>query len=78
MAVCLAVYAAAIVPFPKQIALLLGASSPQALPFIKAALPAFSLNIIMQTLLYNLIPVYQFYGHHSIATVLSVTQPLLF
>ncbi|MDO4802712.1 MAG: ATP-binding protein, partial [Prevotellaceae bacterium] len=44
---------------------------------IKFALPAFSLHIMMQAMLYNLMPVYQFYGHKNIAFFLSIGQTLL-
>ena len=77
MAVCLLVYVVGIVLFPTQIAGLLGVSAPEAMPYILAALPAFSFHIAMQALQYNLIPVYQFYGQHRLALFLSVGQTLL-
>lgn len=77
MAICLAVYCTAISLFPTQIAAILGANSPDAMDSILVALPAFSLNIIMQALLYNLMPNYQFFGRHNLALFLSVAQTLL-
>lgn len=77
MAICLVVYIAALVLAPQSIATLLGVSNPQYLSVATAALPAFSLQIAMQALLYVLIPVYQFYDHKVMATVLSVGQALL-
>lgn len=76
LAVCLAVYAAAIVFFPAQISQMLGATNEASLPIILKALPLFSLNIIMQALLYNLMPVFQLYGHKKLALFLSVSQTL--
>lgn len=75
--ICLAIYALAIVTFPSEIAALLGASNEETLPVIRQALPLFSLHIVMQALLYNLMPVYQFYGHKNLALVLSFGQTLL-
>ena len=77
LSVCLAIYTVAIVAFPTQIAMLLGASNEQTLPVILEALPPFTLNIIMQALLYNLMPIYQFYGHKRLALFLSIGQTLL-
>ena len=77
MAICLAVYAVAITIFPAQISQLLGANNEASLPVILDALPLFSLNIIMQSLLYVLISVFQFYGHRQLAIFLSLGQTLL-
>lgn len=77
LAVCLAVYTTAIVVLPVQISELLGAANEASLPIILKALPLFSLHIVMQALLYNLMPAYQFYGHNNLALVLSFGQTLL-
>lgn len=77
LAICLAIYAIGIVVFPTQISELLGATNEESLPIILNALPLFSLQIVMQALLYNLIPVYQFYGHKNLALTLSFGQTLL-
>lgn len=77
MGICLAVYAVAITFFPAQIAQLLGASNEASLPIILGALPLFSLNIIMQSMLYVLITIYQLYNHKQLAIFLSVGQTLL-
>lgn len=77
MAAGLLVYAIAITLLPTQIAALLGVTDQASLPHVTKALPAFSLNIIMQALLYNLMPIYQFYGRHKLALFLSVAQTLL-
>ncbi len=76
LAVCLAVYSAALVLFPAQISKMLGATSEASLPIILKALPLFSLNIIMQSLLYNLMPVFQLYEHKKLALFLSIGQTL--
>lgn len=73
----LVIYTLLIVFFPEQIAAFLGVSDPVALPTIHQALPAFSLNIIMQALLCVLLPIYQFYGHNRMALFLSIGQTLL-
>jgi len=77
LAVCLAVYSLLIVIFPVEISGFLGVKDENAIPAVMAALPAFALNIAMQALLYNLMPVYQFYNHHRMALFLSVGQTLL-
>lgn len=75
--ICLGVYAAVIIFFPAQISKLLGATNEASMQIILKALPLFSLNIIMQALLYELMPVFQFYGHKKLALFLSVAQTLL-
>lgn len=77
MAACLVIYTAAIVLLPAQIAGLLGASNEASLPVIETALPAFTLQIVMQAILFALIPAYQLYGHKNLALFLSVAQTLL-
>jgi len=77
LAVCLAVYSLLIVFFPVEISGFLGVKDDNAIPIVMSALPAFSLNIVMQALLYNLLPVYQFYAHHRMALFLSIGQTLL-
>jgi len=77
LAICLVVYTVLIVLFPLEIAGFLGVKEGGAIPTVMAALPAFSLNIVMQALLYNLMPVYQFYNHHRMALWLSIGQTVL-
>ena len=77
LGVCLAIYAALIVLFPAPIARLLGAANESSMPFVLEALPFFSLHIVMQALLYNLMPIYQFYGHNRLALFLSIAQTIL-
>lgn len=75
--ICLVVYALLIVVFPAQIGGILGASDAASLSVIKQALPLFSLHIVMQAMLYNLMPAYQFYEHKNLALILSIGQTLL-
>lgn len=77
MGICLVVYALAIVLIPEEIGRLLGVTSQAGMDMVKGALPAFSLHIIMQAMLYNLLPAYQFYGRKNLALFLSVGQTLL-
>jgi len=77
LAVCLAVYSLLMILFPAGISGFLGVKDDNSIPIVLAALPAFSLNIVMQALLFNLMPVYQFYNHHRMAFFLSVGQNLL-
>lgn len=73
----LLVYMLAILIFPDQIAAFLGATDGATMPMVRRAMWAFTLHIAMQALLYNLMPVYQFYGHKNLALFLSVGQTLL-
>ena len=75
--VCLVVYTLAIVAFPVQIGSLLGAANEASVPVLREALPLFSLHIAMQALLYNLMPVYQFYDRKKLAFFISFAQTLL-
>lgn len=75
--ICLVAYALVIVLFPTQIGSILGATDAGSQSMISLALPLFSLNIVMQAMLYNLMPVYQFYGHKNLALILSIGQTLL-
>lgn len=77
MAICFAVFAALLVLFPTQIGAMLGVSSEGGMAAVKAALPLFSLHIVMQGLLCDLLPVFQFYGRKGLAMLLSIAQALL-
>lgn len=77
MIVCLVIYTEAILMFPAEIAGILGATNEASLPVIESTLPAYTLQIVMQAMLYNLIPAYQLYGHKNLALFLSVGQTLL-
>ena len=77
MAICFAVFAAILIVFPTQIASLLGVSNESGMEMVRAALPLFSLHIVMQGLLCNLLPVFQFYDRKGLSLLLSVAQTVL-
>lgn len=77
LAICLFFYAAAIIIFPSQIGAVLGVTGGSNATMVARALPLFSLNIVMQGLLYNLMPIFIFYGRKPLALFLSVAQALL-
>lgn len=77
MAICFAVFAAILIVFPTQIASLLGVSNESGMEMVRTALPLFSLHIVMQGLLCNLLPVFQFYDRKGLSLLLSVAQTVL-
>lgn len=74
--ICLICYAGAIIVFPTQVAALFGAKTATQAALASKSLPAYSLNIVFQALIYILIPIYQFYGHKRMAMLISVCQAL--
>lgn len=77
MAVCFIVFVAILVLLPAQIGSLLGVTEGSGLDMVRKALPLFSLNIVMQAMLCNLLPVFQFYDRKGLALLLSIAQTLL-
>lgn len=77
MAICYVVFTALLVLLPGQIGSLLGVEEGGGLDMVKKALPLFSLNIILQGLLCNLLCVFQFYERKALSLLLSITQALL-
>ena len=77
MAVCYVFFTALLVLLPGQIGLLLGVEEGSGLDMVKKALPPFSLNIIFQGLLCNLLCVFQFYERKGLSLLLSITLALL-
>lgn len=77
MAVCFAVFTAILVIFPAQAGALLGVTSSEAMEEVRRALPLFSLHIVAQAMLCNMLPFFQFYGRNNMAMVLSASQALL-
>lgn len=77
MAVCFAVFTAILVFFPTQTGALLGVTGEQGMAQVRRALPLFSLHIVAQAMLCNMLPFYQFYGRNNMAMVLSASQALL-
>lgn len=77
MAVCFTVFVAVLVLLPAQIGSLLGVTEGSGLDMVRKAVPLFSLNIVMQAMLCNLLPAFQFYDRKGLALLLSVAQTLL-
>lgn len=76
MAVALGALAVILVFFPSLISSIFGIAV-QATAMLQLALPAFAANIVLQCVVYLLIPVYQIYGHRRLALIISIGQPLL-
>ncbi|MCQ2067234.1 MAG: polysaccharide biosynthesis C-terminal domain-containing protein [Bacteroidaceae bacterium] len=77
MGLCFVVFAALLVLFPAQIGTLLGVHEGSGLEMVRKAVPLFSLNIVFQGLLCNLLPAFQFYERKGLALLLSIAQTLL-
>lgn len=77
MAVCFAVFTAILVFLPGQTGALLGVTGGEGMAEVRRALPLFSLHIVAQAMLCNVLPFYQFYGRNRMAMVLSASQALL-
>ena len=77
MAVCFTVFTAILILFPAQIGSLLGVPEGSGLDMVRKAVPLFSLNIVCQAMLCNLLPVFQFYDRKGLALLLSIAQTLL-
>lgn len=77
LAVGLSVLAFVLVLFPDWIAVLFGINDPAVEQTMRVALPAFAANIVLQCIVYLLIPVYQIYNHKFLALIISFGQPLL-
>ncbi len=77
LAVGLSILAFILIVFPDWIVGFFGINDPTAKAMMDIALPAFAVNIILQCVVYILIPVYQIYNHKSLALVISLGQPLL-
>lgn len=77
ISVCFAFFTALLVLLPAQIGMLLGIPEGSGLDMVRKAVPLFSLNIVLQGLLCNLLPPFQFYGRKGLALLLSVAQALL-
>lgn len=77
MAICFAVFTAILVFLPAQAGALLGVTGGEAMEEVRRALPLFSLHIVAQAMLCNVLPFYQFYGRNNMAMALSASQALL-
>lgn len=76
MFVCLFFFVLPMVLCPRIVAMAFGISEAEYLDVAAGAIPAYSLNIIFQCVVYLLIPIYQLYGNKALATFISVGQSL--
>lgn len=74
--ICLAVYTLAICLAPTQIAEFFGVSTELQMQIALQALPLYSLHIVMQSLFYQFISIYQIHGHPRFAIYLSTGQSI--
>lgn len=77
LGISLVVYAGFMILFPQWIGSLFSIDTPSAIEVVKAAIPAFAVNIVLQCAIGLLIPVYQIYGNTRPAMIVSIGQPLL-
>lgn len=77
LGVSLVIYAGIMILFPQWIGSLFSIDTPSATAVVKAAIPAFAINIILQCAIGLLIPIYQIYGNTRPAMIVSIGQPLL-
>lgn len=75
--VSLLVFVAILVLFPDWIGSLFDLKSVEEIRMLEKALPAYAANIVLQCVVYLLIPVYQLYSHKAMALVISFGQPLM-
>lgn len=76
MFLSLLVFVLPLVLFPRWVAMVFGISEAALLDVTATAIPAFSLNIIFQCVVYLLIPIYQLYDNKALANFVSVGQSL--
>lgn len=76
MFVCLTVFVLPLVLCPRWVAMAFGISEAAFVDMAADAIPAYSLNIVFQCVVYLLIPIYQLYGNKALATFISVGQSL--
>lgn len=74
--ICLAVYTLAICLAPTQIAAFFGVSTELQMQMALQALPLYSLHIVMQSLFYQFITIYQIHDHPRFAIYLSTGQSI--
>lgn len=77
LGISLVAYAGFMILFPQWIGSLFSIDTPSAIEVVKAAIPAFAVNIVLQCAIGLLIPVYQIYGNTRPAMIVSIGQPLL-
>lgn len=74
--ICLAIYTLAICLAPTQIAEFFGVNTEQQMQVAMQALPLYSLHIVMQSLFYQFITIYQIHDHPRFAIYLSTGQSI--
>lgn len=80
MLISMAAYCAFLIFMPGTIANIFGVnavSHAEAFNIAGVGIPIFALNIAAQSFVFILIPIYQIYGHKSLAMFISTAQPLL-
>ncbi len=77
LAFSLTLFALIMILFPGWIISLFDITDPDSMDMMHSALPAFAFNVILQAVVYLLIPVYQLYSHRKLALVISFGQPLM-
>lgn len=76
MLLSLIVFVLPLVLCPRWVGIVFGISEASMLDATAAAVPAFSLNIVFQCVVYLLIPIYQLYDNKLLANFISVGQSL--
>lgn len=76
MFVCLVVFVLPMILCPQWVAKVFGISDTEILSVTTTAIPAFSINIVFQCVVYLLVPIYQLYGNKAMATFVSIGQSL--
>ncbi len=74
LTVCLAVYVIPQLTAAGSVAWLFNINEEASRVAVMEAVPAYSWNIVLQCMMYLLLPIYQLYGNKTFAYVLSITQ----
>lgn len=76
MLLCLVVFVLPLLLCPRWVGMVFGVSDSSLLSVTTSAIPAFSINIVFQCVVYLLIPIYQLYDNKTMANFVSVGQSL--
>lgn len=77
MTLCLLLFVLPLLLCPEWIAGAFGIDDGEGMAFTAGAIPPFAFNIVLQCLIYLLIPIYQLFGRGRMATFISVSQSLM-
>lgn len=77
LCICLVMMAAVMLIAPEAVARLFGVNDSEMLPIVTAALPAFTVNILLEGVYSLLIPAYQFYDHNRLAMYIALSKSIL-